>query len=88
MLGGIDPVKAQEARRAAEEQARQELGDIHQLIDIGKPSTIDGLIKELEVQERLEPMINQCLKQLLAVRGVKSLPSAAASASTPQIASP
>jgi hypothetical protein len=70
----------------ADEQARQELGDIHELIDIGKTATLDGLMKELDLADRLQGMINRCLKQLLMVRGVKSLSSAAVSESTPQIA--
>ena len=70
----------------ADEQARQELGDIHELIDIGETATIDGLMKELDLVDRLQGMINRCLKQLLMVRGIKSLSSAAVSEPTPQIA--
>jgi len=68
----IDPV-AREGYRAAEKQARQELGDIYQLIDIGEPAAVKGLMKELEIKERLDGLISKCLKQLLMVRGVKSL---------------
>ena len=77
-----------EEAQIADEQARQELGDIHQLIDVGAAATIDGLMKELDVIERLDGMINRCLKRLLIIRGVKSLSSAASSESTPQIAGP
>ena len=85
----VDPDEKEEARRAADEQARQELGEIHQLIDIGEPATIEGLMKELDAMERLDGMINRCLKQLLLVRGIKSLPSEASSTSSrPQIAGP
>ncbi|HEY7248207.1 MAG TPA: hypothetical protein VH678_30455 [Xanthobacteraceae bacterium] len=84
---GRHPLDAkQDARRAADEQARQELGDIHQLIDIGEPATIDGLMKELDVKERLDGMINRCLKQLLMVRGIKSLSSGTSSTAPRQIA--
>jgi hypothetical protein len=86
--GDVDPDEKEEARRAADEQARQELGDIHQLIDIGEPATIDGLMKELDIKERLDGMINRCLKQLLMVRGIKSLSSGTSSAAAPQIARP
>ena len=75
-----------EGRRAAEEQARQELGDIYQLIDIG--ATVDGLMKELDIKERLDGLISKCLKQLLMVRGVKSLSTASSSVPTPQISGP
>ena len=84
----IDPDKKQTARQIADEQARQELGDIHELIDIGEPATLDGLMKELDVADRLHGMINRCLKQLLTVRGVKSLSSAAGSDSIRQIGGP
>ena len=77
-----------EGYRAAEEQAREEFGDIHALIDIGELATIDGLMKELDIKERLDSMIYKCLKQLLAVRGVKSLSPASSSVSTPKILGP
>jgi hypothetical protein len=68
---------AAESRRAAEDQARNELGDEYELIKIGEAATFDGLIKELEIRERLEAAIARCLKQLLLVRGVKSISVAA-----------
>ena len=58
-------------------------GDIHELIDVGDPATIDGLMKELDIKERLDGIIYKCLKQILAVRGVKSF-SPVSSVSTPQ----
>ena len=88
-LLGISIVeKEREAAACADEQAREEFGDIHQLIDVGGAATIDGLMKELDVIERLDGMITRCLKRLLILRGVKSLSSAASSESTPQIAGP
>jgi hypothetical protein len=77
-----------EGHRAAEEQARQELGNIYQLIDIGEPATIKGLMDELDIKERLDSLISKCLKQLLMVRGVKSLSAASSSVPTPQISGP
>src|SRR5205807_1903784 len=35
----VDPAVAREGYRAAEEQAKQELGEIYKLIDIGEPAT-------------------------------------------------
>jgi hypothetical protein len=75
----------QEGYRVATEQARQELGDTYKLIEIGEPATIDGLMKELDIKERLDGLIDRCLKRLLMVRGVKSLSLAPSSVSTPQI---
>jgi hypothetical protein len=37
------------------------------LIDIGKPATIKGLMKELDIKEGLDGLISKCLKQLLMV---------------------
>src|SRR5258708_344541 len=71
--GSIDPAELGKGYRAAEEQARRELGDTYKLIDIGKPATINGLIEELDIMERLDGLISKCLKQLLMVRGVKSV---------------
>jgi hypothetical protein len=88
MLDAIDPAAAREGYRAAEEQARQELGDIYKLIDIGEPATIEGLMKELNIKERLDGLISKSLKQLLMVRGVKSLSPASSSGSMPQISGP
>jgi hypothetical protein len=75
----------QKGYRVAKEQARQELGDTYELIDIGEPATLDGLMKELAIKDRLDGLISKCLKQLLMVRGVKSLALASSSRSTPQI---
>jgi hypothetical protein len=58
------------------------------LIDIGEPATVDGLMKELDIKERLDGLISKCLKQLLMVRGVKSLSAASSSVPTPQISGP
>jgi hypothetical protein len=84
----IDLAVAREGYRAAEKQARQELGDIYQLIDIGEPATVEGLMKELDIKERLDGLISKCLKQLLMARGVKSLSAASSSVPTPQISGP
>ena len=84
----FDPAVEREGYRAAEEQARQELGDIYKLIDIGEPATIEGLMKELSIKERLDGLISKCLKQLLMVRGVKSISPASSSVSMPQISGP
>jgi len=84
----IGSAVAREGYRAAEKQARQELGDIYQLIDIGEPATVKGLMKELEIKERLDGLISKCLKQLLMARGVKSLSAASSSVPTPQISGP
>jgi hypothetical protein len=75
-----DPVKYEEQSRAAEDLARKELGETYELIEVGRAATFDGLTEELDIQERLDAAINRCLKQLLMVRGVKSVTAAPPSA--------
>jgi hypothetical protein len=50
--------EARERRQSAEKQAREELGDYFALTDIGEPATIEGLVKELDVKERLDSLLN------------------------------
>ncbi|MFO1098533.1 MAG: hypothetical protein U1E81_09825 [Xanthobacteraceae bacterium] len=42
-------------------------------LDLRKMATLEGLLKELDVDERLGAMIDKCLKRLLFVRGIKSV---------------
>ena len=78
-LGGR--AKRQEAEDAerkaavetADRQARKDLGETYELAEIGEPTTVDRLLQELGVEERLDAMIDKCLKRLLFVRGLKSL---------------
>jgi hypothetical protein len=60
--------------RAAENQASKELGELYALVEMGDEATLDRLMKELEVQERLDAMTDRCIKRLLLVRGLKSMP--------------
>lgn len=59
--------------RAAQERARLELGERYALVELGEVATIDHLVTELQVMERLDGIIDRCLKRLLVVRGVKSI---------------
>jgi hypothetical protein len=58
---------------ATNKQARKELGDVFQLVEIGGLATLDRLAQELTIIERLDAMIDRCLKRLLLCRGTKSL---------------
>jgi hypothetical protein len=51
------PEQFAEATGMVESQVRQELGEIYGLIGIGKLATIDGLMNELNVSERLDGLI-------------------------------
>jgi len=75
-----DPAEREEAMRAAEDQARTELGDMYALVEIGETATLDGLMNELEVQDRLDAMIDKCIKRLLLLRGLKSISAPSPSA--------
>jgi hypothetical protein len=65
--------------RTAESEARNELGELYGLVEMGEETTIDGLMRQLEVHERLDAMIEKCVKRLLLVRGLKSISPASTS---------
>ena len=75
-------------RRRALEKAKEELGGLYELTELGEAATFDGLTKELEIQERLDAAINRCLKQLLMVRGVKSITAPPSSTSPKRLTGP
>jgi hypothetical protein len=82
----VDPAVREAALRAAEDQARKELGDAYGLVEIGEIASVDQLMKGLEVQDRLDAMIDKCLKRLLFLRGLKSISSASTSAPRERLA--
>jgi hypothetical protein len=79
MLGGgtvierVDPAVREAAMRVATAQARKELGEAYGLIEIGEAATVDHLMRDLEIEERLNGLIDRCIKRLLLVRGLKSI---------------
>jgi hypothetical protein len=84
----VDPAVREAAIRAAVDQARKELGDAYGLVEIGEIASVDQLMKGLEVQDRLDAMIDKCLKRLLFLRGLKSISSASTSAPRERLAGP
>jgi hypothetical protein len=61
-------------REAAKEEIRKQLGEALQLVELGRVITIEQLLEDLSVIDRLDSMIDRCIKLLLLmVRGVKSL---------------
>jgi hypothetical protein len=73
-------------RKAADEQAKAELGDAIELAELGDVVTYEFLEKQLAIMEKLEVMIARFYKKLLYVRGVKSMSfSTAAAASQPRL---
>ena len=88
ILGEADPANHEENLRIAEDCARDELGAIYKLVELGQAATFDGLAKELEVEERLDALIDRCLKRLLHLRGLKSISAAPSSTSPTRIPGP
>jgi hypothetical protein len=76
----LEAAEREAAVQPAEHQARKELGETYQLAEIGETATVDRLLRDLGVEERLDAMIDKCLKRLLFLRGLKSLSTASSSA--------
>jgi hypothetical protein len=72
-------VESEEGIQAAEDQAKRELGENYRFVDIGDAATFAALTKELDIKERMDSLIERCLKRLLYVRGLKSISKASAS---------
>jgi hypothetical protein len=70
-----DPEKVKIATKAADQQAQKELGQFYELARLGDVATVDYLPNELSLIDRLDGMIDRCIKRFLMVRGLKSLSS-------------
>jgi hypothetical protein len=70
-VNAVAPAVREEAERAAEEQLRKEFGD--NWAELGETASVDALMKDLAVHERLDALFDKCLKRLLHVRGFKSI---------------
>ncbi len=88
LLKDFGPVETQEDKQAIEDEARKELGAAYDYLELGKLVTFDGLMKQLDVEKRLDALIDGCIKRLLLVRGVKSVGVAPPSASPKRITGP
>jgi hypothetical protein len=64
--------------KAADDQARTELGETMELVKVGPVATFDYMEKELAMMERLDAAIVRDQKSLLYVRGIKSMSSSGA----------
>jgi hypothetical protein len=71
--GSSDPNSIAETERAAEAKARKELRDLYRLVEMGDEATVACLLSDLAIHERLDAMIDKCLKRLLLIRGIKSI---------------
>ena len=67
------PEMREAAMQAADDQARKDVGANYELVEIGEVATVDRLLQDLAVEERVDAMIDKCLKRLLHLRALKSL---------------
>lgn len=63
---------------AEENDLKRELGESWGLLEMGQVSTIDYALKEATIIDRLDVMIDRCVKRLILVRGFKSISSSSA----------
>jgi hypothetical protein len=83
-MDNMDPVRREAAQQAAEEEARKELGDLYELVEAGEAATLEGLQNELAIQEQLDGMIYEQVKQLMSLKSFKSMLPSSSSTSTPR----
>jgi hypothetical protein len=78
----------EKAIRAADDIARNELGDMYKLATMADTVTVACLMEDLAVEERLDAAIDKCLKRLLFVKGLKSISASSSSAPPKRVAGP
>jgi len=83
-----DPAEVEAGEKAAEAQAQRELWDNYALAKMGEKATIPAMLEDFEVEDRLDSMIDKCLKRLLFLRGLKSMRPAELSTPATLIAGP
>jgi hypothetical protein len=62
--------------------------ELYAFIEIGEAATLERLLADLGVEDRLDAMIDRCMKRLLLLRGFKSMAATPASAPSLRIAGP
>ncbi len=77
------PEKIRAGEAAAKEQIQKELGEFAKLAEMSDLLTFENLLQELSVIDRIDAMIDRCLKRLLFVKGLKSI-AGSASGPVPQ----
>jgi hypothetical protein len=83
-----DPADVKAATEAAEAQARKELGENYKFVEMGDLATPTQMFADLEVEERLNAMIDKLLKRLWMLQASKSLSSTASSTTLPRLSGP
>ena len=73
-LRDLEEIEAEQSTaKMAEEEGRQQLGELYPLVALGETATIPYLERELDMRERLNEMIAKCIKQLMLAKGLKSI---------------
>jgi len=88
LLGVPDPADVKAATEAAEAQARKELGEDYKFVEMGDLATATQMLADLEVEERLNAMIDRLLKRLWMLKASKSLSPTASSTTLPRLSAP
>src|SRR5262249_34295117 len=83
-----DPADVKATAEAAEARSRKELGDRYTFVEMGDLATLTQMCARLEVEERLNAMIDKLLRRLWMLLASKSLSSAASSTTLPRISGP
>jgi hypothetical protein len=83
-----DPVDVEAATEAAEAQARKELGESYTFVEMGELATPSQMLADLEVEERLNAMIDKLLKRLWILQASKSSSSAVSAPTLPRLSGP
>jgi hypothetical protein len=88
MLSDSERDKVEKTVDAMIGDAQKELGDDFRLLEIGDRATVEGLLRDLEIEGRIDGLIDKGLKRLLFLRGLKSLATPSSSAPPQPIAEP
>ena len=80
--------EVEELSAAAEDRVRGEFGAAYALVEIGEAASFDALERDLALEERIDSMIERCLKRLLYLHGLKSVSGTIASGSARRVAGP
>jgi hypothetical protein len=77
-----DPAEVEAAREAAEARAQEELGKYYKFVGMWELATPVQMLKDLDVEERLNAMIDKLFKRLAMLKAFKSLSSTKPPSST------
>jgi hypothetical protein len=82
------PAEVEAGEEAAEAQARKELGDNYKFVEMGDAASVSQMLKDFEVEERLDAIIDRLLKRLWYLQASRSRSPTASPAPLPRISGP